>query len=877
MRFRFNRGIKFCSISNSWFYISGLAILLNISIEAQSAELPSVDNLLFQTSGSNRCGHIGDWYTTNGSGNTPNCNTDSLSTDKKHRFSLDITQEMLDASGGSIDITIIDAESTLGSGDVDEVTGASDPTRFELVAPNGTILDSQIVPSGSPDNTSIVFTASVAGTYQVTSETGARFINGDDTIELNDDDNSFAIELPDVGTSSELQGLVGQFQGTMQHNAPGRLTFDTYFLVGPGTNSLELRNFDLDGGTNLSYFNSQGNNPGVNATVSGNGIWNTVSGNLNTGGDIIEINSFSPNFTDAGLWRININNLTNNNQFALEANSDLGRLVIYDRPPARAGNFIITPDTTRTTTIGTAVDHAFSITNLFATTDIINLSLVGTEPNHTVELIDASTGQALTDIDNDGNLDTGILDPNQTINLILRVTPNTGSTYIDTTKIDAVSFMDNRIDPNNNVTRSITKTTLSPVSPKVGQIVINEVLFKQRISGAAGNDEFIELYNPTNSTIDFTGWQLIDGNLQANDTDGTGSINGSTGAFTFPTGTILEPGEYAVVWIGSKTADKQADNAAHQFYLERTPKLNNNGDDIWLYDPQTRIVDYIAYGSNNAINTPPDISLNLWNNTYQTSLRTVQPGQSISLSPNGTDSNNSGCWEATTSQKASSPSDRCPTYLLTRNTDSVSDRLTTVGLNNNGARLALVKRITNVIPNRNGVDFNRFVEDGTPNNADNNPKWHSDRNTYLRGQIEGVEAQPGDEIEYTIYFLSDGGLPAQNVLLCDVIPNNTTFIKDTYGTETGIALGLDSNSLPATHNLELSNLLNDDGGEFYAPGTTPPAFCKQHDPNNPNELIPVNNNSTGAVVVDLDSLPPATEPGVPTNSYGFMRFRVRVD
>jgi hypothetical protein len=129
-----------------------------------------------------------------------------------------------------------------------------------------------------------------------------------------------------------------------------------------------------------------------------------------------------------------------------------------------------------------------------------------------------------------------------------------------------------------------------------------------------------------------------------------------------------------------------------------------------------------------------------------------------------------------------------------------------------------------------------------------------------------------------VYFLSNGGTNATNVTLCDAIPHNTTFLKHTYGTEVGIALGLASNGLPTSHNLELSNLLNDDQGEFYAPGKTPPAFCKQHDPNNPVVLIPASNNPNGAVVVNLNApLPFAKNSGVPTNSYGFIRFQVRVN
>ena len=54
-----------------------------------------------------------------------------------------------------------------------------------------------------------------------------------------------------------------------------------------------------------------------------------------------------------------------------------------------------------------------------------------------------------------------------------------------------------------------------------------------------------------------------------------------------------------MIWIGTNTTDRQASKASFQAWLGKDPRLNNTGDDIWLYDSQTAIVDYIAYGTNN--------------------------------------------------------------------------------------------------------------------------------------------------------------------------------------------------------------------------------------------------------------------------------------
>jgi uncharacterized repeat protein (TIGR01451 family) len=190
--------------------------------------------------------------------------------------------------------------------------------------------------------------------------------------------------------------------------------------------------------------------------------------------------------------------------------------------------------------------------------------------------------------------------------------------------------------------------------------------------------------------------------------------------------------------------------------------------------------------------------------------------------------------------------------------------------------LLLVKRITAINPGKpEEILFNNFVDDsGTTN--DNDPLWPNP-NVYLRGAIDAGKVKPGDEVEYTVYFLSNGDGNAKEVKICDVVPDHMTFIKNTYGVELGIGLGLDPAALPTDPNLELSNLLNDDQGDFYGPGTTPPAnLCKKV--NSANALVNVDgtNNDNGAVVVKIPDLPKANTPGNPMDSYGFIRFRAKV-
>ena len=188
-------------------------------------------------------------------------------------------------------------------------------------------------------------------------------------------------------------------------------------------------------------------------------------------------------------------------------------------------------------------------------------------------------------------------------------------------------------------------------------------------------------------------------------------------------------------------------------------------------------------------------------------------------------------------------------------------------------KLLLVKRITAI----NNVPFNQYVHD--PNSTeDNDSNWPVPASTYLRGAINGGAVKPGDELEYTVYFLSKGTNDATNVTICDPIPNSTTFIATAFNgltptdggstaADMGIALALDSVSVPTNPTVYLTNDADSDRGQFFSPGTVPPSSCS-------------GSNANGSVVVDVvkmpNTIPYATTSGKPTNSYGFIRFRAKV-
>ncbi|PLZ72669.1 hypothetical protein CBP22_03330, partial [Fischerella thermalis WC249] len=147
-------------------------------------------------------------------------------------------------------------------------------------------------------------------------------------------------------------------------------------------------------------------------------------------------------------------------------------------------------------------------------------------------------------------------------------------------------------------------------------------------------------------------------------------------------------------------------------------------------------------------------------------------------------------------------------------------------------------------------------------------------NTFLIGGINGGKIYPGDEVEYTIYYLSAGDNQAKNVLVCDRIPNNVTFIPtafNNFATKNNLGLQNTDRGIVWQYNgntESLTNIKDGDVAQYFPP---------QEDPTDVYPTVDCGGeNTNGAIVVNLGDLPNATASGTPTNSYGFIRFRGRV-
>lgn len=171
------------------------------------------------------------------------------------------------------------------------------------------------------------------------------------------------------------------------------------------------------------------------------------------------------------------------------------------------------------------------------------------------------------------------------------------------------------------------------------------------------------------------------------------------------------------------------------------------------------------------------------------------------------------------------------------------------------ARLRLAKRITNVLRSGiplSGVDFGALVVTSSDDTA---PGW-----SQLTPQGAPIGAanlsnitplQPGDEVEYTIYFLSDGRRGVNAVQLCDQIPPGTRFI---FGSNR-VRLG---NQPLANDSVARSAI----AGEFFTPLAPLPVNNPCSNQTNPN----------GSLIFSVGDL-----PNLPANNVGYAQFRVKIE
>ncbi len=113
------------------------------------------------------------------------------------------------------------------------------------------------------------------------------------------------------------------------------------------------------------------------------------------------------------------------------------------------------------------------------------------------------------------------------------------------------------------------------LSPEKG-VVINEISADNSTIATDQNGEFddwIELYNNSNTAVDLSQYHLSD--------DGN-----NLAKWTFPAGTMIQPGAYMIIW---------ADKDTLQQGLHTNFKLSASGESLFLIDNIDQLVDYVDF------------------------------------------------------------------------------------------------------------------------------------------------------------------------------------------------------------------------------------------------------------------------------------------
>jgi hypothetical protein len=120
-------------------------------------------------------------------------------------------------------------------------------------------------------------------------------------------------------------------------------------------------------------------------------------------------------------------------------------------------------------------------------------------------------------------------------------------------------------------------------------IVINEIMY----APSSSECEWIEIYNNSTSSLNISGWQISDASTKITITSGSRVINANDYLVLSKNNTVVN-------------VHRQIDTTKI-IYLSNLPTLNNDADDISIYNSTNSIVDFVSYksswGGNNSKNS----------------------------------------------------------------------------------------------------------------------------------------------------------------------------------------------------------------------------------------------------------------------------------
>ncbi len=106
-----------------------------------------------------------------------------------------------------------------------------------------------------------------------------------------------------------------------------------------------------------------------------------------------------------------------------------------------------------------------------------------------------------------------------------------------------------------------------PPPPEVVTVKINEIYSR----GTVGNEDWVEIYNPSTSAMDISGYKIFD----------SGGESGAKPKKEFPSGTVIPAGGFFVIVVD--------DTLATGF------GLSSSGEKIWLEDAASSLIDSITF------------------------------------------------------------------------------------------------------------------------------------------------------------------------------------------------------------------------------------------------------------------------------------------
>ena len=164
-------------------------------------------------------------------------------------------------------------------------------------------------------------------------------------------------------------------------------------------------------------------------------------------------------------------------------------------------------------------------------------------------------------------------------------------------------------DSANSLANTFAAASVFPTPTPSGSLLINEVF----VAGNS-NEEWVEIFNNTLSSIDISGWSIAD----------------NTSSDPIPSSTPIPAGGYAVIVSNDSIVSVPLSVIKIQLGSAIGNGFAVGGDNVSLTNPSAVVVDSMNWGSNTDFFSP--------------SISGLVSGSSMARNPNGVDTNTAADW-----------------------------------------------------------------------------------------------------------------------------------------------------------------------------------------------------------------------------------------